>query len=328
MNRFTAPRRVGHAFTLIELLVVIAIIALLVSILLPALGRAREQGKRAKCAANLRSIAQASHTYLNSSRGYTVQPQLWPQQLTALSFRYEDNPGPLNMRGEGVIATDDKSELWDCPSNKKAGVRRAKLTLPLTNIASTQFDPFGGWHERYMLISYGANDWGQGEFISTNDFDDGHFTGNGHYTGLMQRYRVQGGEWWGIRESQVKMPAEFIIYADSNCDLTWDQLAAGCGGPNDSWCMPTESVGAVHPQSGLYVANVGFQDGHVKPYPAWRTWNLGGTAIREGIMRGSVGTGVGDVGRYSPEERSRWRVMWANCYRPHRDIVFDTPYAQ
>jgi prepilin-type N-terminal cleavage/methylation domain-containing protein len=60
-----AARAVRAGFTLIELLVVIAIITLLISILLPSLAGAREQGKRTKCLANLRSIGQALFSYAN-----------------------------------------------------------------------------------------------------------------------------------------------------------------------------------------------------------------------------------------------------------------------
>lgn len=64
------PRAAG--FTLVELLVVIGIIAVLVGILLPALGRARQVAQRAACLSNLRQLYTASLLYANASRGY------WP----------------------------------------------------------------------------------------------------------------------------------------------------------------------------------------------------------------------------------------------------------
>ncbi len=62
-------RRVERGFTLIELLVVVAIIAILISILLPALNNAREQSRAVVCAANQRQVGQSAGVYLAENKG-------------------------------------------------------------------------------------------------------------------------------------------------------------------------------------------------------------------------------------------------------------------
>jgi prepilin-type N-terminal cleavage/methylation domain-containing protein len=107
--------RGGHhaAFTLIELLVVIAVIALLVGLLLPVLGGAREAGRAAVCLANLRQCAILCQQYADENLGrgpavgqpYTALPA-WPLVVQASAGMTGDGPADLyNARSVLVCPT-------------------------------------------------------------------------------------------------------------------------------------------------------------------------------------------------------------------------------
>ena len=102
-----APATVGSGFTLIELLVVIAIIAILAAMLLPALGAAKEQGRKTRCTSNLRQIIYSTLLYCDDNKGFL------PAGFTTLPS------GATASWDELVKPYGTPTNLLICPSNKQ-----------------------------------------------------------------------------------------------------------------------------------------------------------------------------------------------------------------
>lgn len=131
-HTITAPRQ--QAFTLIELLVVVAIIALLISILLPSLNRARRQAKLVICQTNMKQIGNMIPLYQNDHNGFL------PVIFNYFSYAHGQWDAPARVCWVSVALRDYHGDL--------AG---------LENIENGRFDPDTPWYPETGNLEYYEN---------------------------------------------------------------------------------------------------------------------------------------------------------------------------
>ncbi len=187
------PRR---AFTLIELLVVISIIALLVGILLPALGAARRSARELVCGTQIRQLGMASIMYADDNKDHYAISDQFSTPRSSIDTKLSGYDGSQPREGStsntfGVYMQDEVADLtWVCPLEE---IDRA-------------------WTEaavRSYGLSFGAPFEARQKGIG-NAYNNATWTGLSSAVG-MHTFAPDG---WSARQSEVAMPSSTVMMMD------------------------------------------------------------------------------------------------------------------
>jgi prepilin-type N-terminal cleavage/methylation domain-containing protein/prepilin-type processing-associated H-X9-DG protein len=220
-------------FTLIELLVVIAIIAVLMAILMPALARVREQGKRIVCEHNLKSLTLAWVMYADDNDDKIVNG--------AGGFHYTQSGMTENGSASGIIERAWVGRGWGNNWNnqnvtdtgwteemKKQGIRDGAL-WPICKDYDSYKCPTGRPNE---FVTYAAVD------AMNGLYRDGTTSKGGHHPFAVGR-RVGGTVLWIKRRGEISSPApaKRMVYIDEGA-MTPDSFAVHYQANNSWWDDP------------------------------------------------------------------------------------------
>ena len=231
MRRAQTSRTDSRIFTLIELLVVIAIIAILASMLLPALGKAREKARQSQCAGNQKQIMTAVRMYVDD------YDETWP-----LSYLYE--------------AATFSPASWSHPNGGLYYPGRwYHLIMPYINsidvfICASYPSPAERGGEAF---SYGWNIRGNGNCSCPNRYSGMGYHYTDYDTGLINPDRCH-------KDATIPEPTETICIGDCSSPALRGSTYSGNGRYVIAY---SASYMPVHHSGG---GNFGFVDGHVKWY--------------------------------------------------------------
>jgi len=134
--------RKPKAFTLIEFLVVIAVIAVLMAILMPALGRAREQGKRAVCLNSLKQLTLAWILYADDNDGKICAANVGHSEYGWVGLMKSTDPEEDQIAAikSGMLYPYCKDlQLYICPTGIRGEMRTYSIVSSMnTNIGSSE----------------------------------------------------------------------------------------------------------------------------------------------------------------------------------------------